>query len=154
MRQDNVRDYATDAFRFWAAVGGAEAFRERIRTEAMRDSGDGGNGIGQPTEAALLRAEKAEENAKAQMDDLNAVEEVLKILPHRPMGAEIMCAVKACYMADPNRLSLPRGEMISRVKRVAEEIYVGEATVYRYLRIARDLFASERGLRSNKKAGL
>ena len=153
MTRDHIRDYATAAFRLYAAQGrpSAEALREKIFGETLRKArqretlGIKGR-IGKPTEQALLAAEGALEKRAAELNDLLAVENTLFILEKQGRRHDIISAVEAVYFADAHK-DLGRGDISARVRRASLFIPAGEATVYRHLRYARRLFAIERGLR-------
>jgi len=151
MRKQSYRDYATEAFRFFAAVGGAKAYRQAVwdRAIAMQQHVEGRSGIAKPSEAAVIRAERAVEEANAEILDLDAVERVLATLEVVPTGKDMLRALKTVYMAQPLR-RLMRGDIEARAIRAAREIHCDRRTVYRYLAQARELFAAERGLRRQK----
>lgn len=149
MRKQAYRDYATEAFRFWARTGTAAAYREHLLMEAAADRSDApGAGISKPTEAALLRVEDALDNAMAELKDLEAVDHTRAILIASRDGDLKLKALELVYMAHPQRF-IRRGEIHDRVIRTAIALHCGEATIYRWLREARDIFAAERGLRKN-----
>lgn len=64
----------------------------------------------------------------------------------RERKEHIACAVKAVYFAQPNK-PLRNNEISERVSRFAVNWPTDERTVYRWLKTARELCASFRGLR-------
>ena len=62
-------------------------------------------------------------------------------------GQGIKQAVEIVYFTAPEQ-KLKRGDIIDRVRRACIELPADERTVYRYLKMARRMFAEERGLRS------
>ena len=83
MIKTHYRDYATEAFRILALEGSAEKFRERIWNEAldnMERRKERNGSISAPTEAAIMRAQKALDDAKATILDLEAAEFALEAL--------------------------------------------------------------------------
>lgn len=148
MRKTHYRDYATEAFRFLAREGSSQAYKNRIWNEALAratERQEGGDGISAPTEAAITRAEAALQSAAAEVLDLEAAEWAALAL-RGIRGRDAEKALHAVYMADPDR-ELARGEIHDRVVAAAVDTPAGEKTIYRWLGLARDLFAERRGLR-------
>ena len=64
MKKDHIRDYATEAFRFYAANGmNTEQFKDKIRQEALeekrqREERSGNSCGGSPTEHELIYQEE------------------------------------------------------------------------------------------------
>ena len=141
MKKDEVRDYATAAFRFWARHGCPtyEEAAERIRQRALRKA------RGSDPAKALAYAEAEVEKASAGLCDIMACSQVFETLTETGRG--VICdAVRAVYMVDPWRAP-KRGELSRRVLAFAYETPLSERQVYLYLRQARELFALARGLR-------
>lgn len=105
-----------------------------------------GNGMSKPSEAAVLRAEKAMEQAAAEISDLEAVERTIKTVERMREGNTIMRALRTVYMAQPNR-ELRRGEITERIQALSLFIPTAERNIYTWLSFCRELFAEERGLR-------
>ena len=78
--------------------------------------------------------------------DLKAVCEVLRILALQGKE-EVIAAVRAVYFVAP-RQEIERGSISARVEAIAAGYPVSTRMVYRWLRVARDLFGRVRGLRS------
>lgn len=78
--------------------------------------------------------------------DLKAVCEVLHILALQGKE-EVIAAVRAVYFVAP-RQEIERGNISARVEAFGAEYPVSTRMVYRWLRVARDLFGRVRGLRS------
>lgn len=148
MKKQAYRDYATEAFRFWAREGGAETYRQKIWNEAVANQQrqEGTSGISKPSEAAIIRAEQAIEDAYASMADLEAVERTIDVIRRRPGGEDRERVIRAVYMAYPNR-EIRRGEIQDRVHRAEQDLHLAERTIYGMLGEARSIFAKERGLR-------
>lgn len=151
MKKQSYRDYATEAFRFWAAVGGAETYRRAVwdRAIATHQHEEGAAGISKPSEAAIIRAERAVDEARAEILDLDAVDRVMATLQAAPAGEDMIRALRTVYMAQPLR-RLERGDIERRAIKAAREICCDRRTVYRYLARAREMFAAERELRRGK----
>lgn len=144
MKRDRIkylRDYATEAFRYWAGVGCptyAEAV-ERIRSKAERRS----EGVGTNEAAAFVSAEL--KKAEAALLDVKACEEAFAELKRH--GKDCVCsAVRDVYMAFPHK-RLAKGELSGRVVRFSMENYYSERQVYYFLAEACEIFAEKRGLR-------
>lgn len=141
MRKDNIRDYATEAFRFWARHGcpSYEEAVERIKRRAINRA------FGIDPEKALIYAEAEVEKASAGLCDIMACSQVFTTLDDTGRG--LVCeAVRAVYMTEPWKIP-KRGELSARVLAFALEIPLSERQVYQYLKQARELFAAVRGLR-------
>lgn len=141
MKKEFIRDYATDALRYWAKEGkpSYEEAVERIRKKAIRRAGD------VDPQKALAFADAELEKRSSALADIMACAELWRVL--RENGRGYICdAVEAVYFAEPYR-ALRRGEITGRVRRFATEAYVGETTVYNWLADARRLFAVMRGMR-------
>ena len=114
MIKTHYRDYATEAWRLYARLGSAEAYKRRIYSEAQQRHAEGGSGgAGSPTEAAVLRGEAAIAEKEGVWRDLEALARAMEV----------------------NRLCM--------------EMPADRSSVYRWLAIARKLFAQERGLRTS-----
>lgn len=153
MKKDNIRDYATEAFRFYAICGRltAEELKQRVKDDIYRQSRReffrGGSGM--PSDAtayAAIAAEDAVREMQAELEDILAVEKTMQRLD-RPQRM----AVEIVYFADAQR-PLERNDISDRVHRAEMEIPASEKSVYRYLKKAREIFAEERGLRISKKS--
>lgn len=142
MKKDHLRDYCTEAFRFYAKSGGRDSFLKSIYDDMVRSRG---NGVCKPTEAALIRQEQIIAEHAAELADIEAVSKVLASLDmcnHRDM----IKAIEIVYFADCWR-DLEKGDISARVHRAEIIIPASEKTIYRWLRVAREMFAKERGLR-------
>lgn len=151
MKKDHIRDYATEAFRYYAKLGKPkfEDIKEKIYQEAIEESKKNElktNNICSPTELAMMRADKAVLEKKGELEDILAVEETLKQLAYEYNGAEILSVVDRVYFVQPDK-AIEKGELKNRVLAAIEEIHIGERTAWRYLAKARDMFAENRGLR-------
>lgn len=148
-KKDNIRDYATEAFRFYAACGRMtsaeleQMVRDRIYQQSKREilrSGCGGISIS-PTEYVAMKAEDAVRDLKAELMDIIAVEKTLiQLNPQQRKAVEIV------YFTDAEK-DLERNDISDRVHKAELHIPASEKSVYRYLKKAREIFAEERGLR-------
>ena len=148
--KDHIKDYATAAFRFYKSAGGLEVYKNKIWQEALLDNQRDGircAGISKPTEADIIRAEKALDLKISEIADLEAVEKTLDILGRMEYGRFIIMAVDIVYWTDLNTPINQRGVIQDRVHKASLRIPAGERTVYYYLTKARAVFAIERGLR-------
>ena len=147
MLKSHYRDYATAAFRLLAREGSADRYRAKIYNAALARRGEGGTGLGSPTEAAIMRAEQAVYDAVATIADLEAAEYAVAALEARSGYA----ARRALYMvslASAER-ELVKGEISDRIHRAELEIPASERVIYKWLGYARKCFAEKRGLRIN-----
>lgn len=118
MKKSNIRDYAVEAFRYYA------------RVEKNKD-------LKLPSDTRL---------ASGCMLDIMAVEKTLRMLKNSREGNEVIRALKTVYFTMPER-GFKRGEISGRVSLASNEINVAEPTIYRFLNKAITLFAQNRGLR-------
>ena len=148
-KKDHIRDYATAAFRFYKASGGAEAYKNKVWNDALMKSQKSdykNNGISKPTEAAIMRAQTAVDKAVADIAELEAVERTLDIISGKQNGRAMLEAVNIVYFTDADK-ALKKGDIHNRVTNASSNIPVSESSVYKYLKKARFCFAVERGLR-------
>lgn len=142
MKKDCTRDYATGAFARYALLGcptraiyEAEIRRDVYNRLAMQEP-----------RVILLKANAAIAVRRPILDDIEAVERMFEALAENGKPY-ISDAVRAIYMYQlPENGALSRGEIKDRVVRYAQSVFTDERTVYRWLRSARLLFASLRGL--------
>jgi len=151
LKKDSIRDYATEAFRFYASCGRLsseqlkEKVYEQIYQQSKREFGNRGViGFSDSTAYAVVKAEDAVAEMQAEFEDIIAVEKTLKQL-----NAPIRKAVEIVYFADPDR-ELKEGDISSRVHIAELSISASERTIYYWLRKARRVFAKQRGLRTKK----
>lgn len=148
--KDHIRDYATEAFRFYARCGkpSYDELKARIVTEAYetskREIVHSGN-VAKPTEFAVINAQNALDERQGELLDILAVERVMKIV-----DAEMRKVLDIVYFTDPDQ-DLQKGDVSARVHKAELEIPASEHTIYRRLAKARELFAAERGLRFRYK---
>ena len=122
MKKECYRDYATDAFRLWAALK-KTTYEEFVR------------GIENENEAG---------ESVATLYDILACEITWERLKNRN---ELICkAVEEVYMCEPKR-PIRSHEIGARVRRFAFEQSVCERQVWNWLAEARKEFAKNRGLR-------
>jgi len=153
LKKDNIRDYATEAFRFYALKGkpAYEDMRREVEGKAgglleKELNGHSGN-VSNPTEYEVLARENALQRHQAELLDILAVNKVISMLEVNETGQQVIKAVEAVYFPSPFRYPR-RGEISQRVLKASEEVlFCNPATVYRHLRHARTMFAMERGLR-------
>ena len=156
MKKDNIRDYATEAFRFYARKGRptyeslmAEII-QKADQEAQEELVGGSGGIAKPTEWAVFKRDQALQRYEAELLDILAVNKVIAMLNINDTGQRILDAVEAVYFAHPYR-DYERGEISCLVIQASQEkLFCCEKTIYSYLKEARTLFAMERGLRIEK----
>lgn len=146
MKKDYLRDYCTEAFRFYAKSGGRSAFLRSIEDDIIKSKG---SGIYKPTEAALVNKERIISEHAAELEDIEAVSKVLFCLDmcqHR----EVIKAIEIVYFADCWK-DLDRGDIQTRVHKAELTIPASERSIYNWLKDARNMFAKERGLRIKSK---
>lgn len=146
MKKDAIRDYATEAFRFYASIG-KPSYRS-LKAKYMADALESyqrehqkGNGIGKPTEAAVLYAEKNLDKKAAELLDVLAVEKVYNIADD-----EVKKIIEIVYFEEPKK-PLNKGEISNRVQKACMETFNSERSIYYILKSVRLNFAEERGLR-------
>ena len=147
MKKEVYRDYAAEAFRFYASVGGLNRYTELLMADVAVPEGDGlKSRVLKPTKAVLKLRDKRLKAAASALADLKAVENVLAIFHERANGQEMIHAIQTVYMAQPDHYP-GRGEIQDRVLRLAVSLPAAERTIYYWLQQARLTFAVERGLR-------
>ena len=153
MLKTHYRDYATEAYRLHARLGSAAAYKRRVLAEALARRAESGGGVGSagpgsPTEAAVVRAEAALAETEGTIRDLEAVERAMERIGRMRGGTCILRAVREVYEIDADR-PIERGEIARRVDRLSIGLPASPATIYRWLGLARKIFAEERGLRTS-----
>ncbi|NYB73869.1 hypothetical protein HZF24_06915 [Sedimentibacter hydroxybenzoicus DSM 7310] len=147
MKKDHIRDYATEAFRYYAFMGKPhkEDLEKKYYQEALEEYERrrrlGGTGISKPTEQAVMYAEGILRQKQAELWDVLAVEKTLAQLHIWERQA-----VEIVYFERPHR-ELEKNDISMRVQKAVIHIPASERSVYYYLKKARDIFAFERGLR-------
>ena len=142
MKKDHLRDYATEAFRFYAKSGGKEKYIKNLIEDLERKKG---SGMCSPTEAALISKEEAIADKTAELADIEAVDKVLHALDDRGHRV-IIQVIEYVYFADCWR-DIERGDISSRVHHAELHRPASTASIYRWLKKARRMLAMERGLR-------
>lgn len=142
MIKDHIRDYATEAFRFYARWGGRDNYVKNLLADLQKQKGFG---VCSPTETELIHKEQIMKEHIAEIADLDSVEKVLRICER-----DVRRAVELVYLDKPFR-DLEWGELKERVHYAEIHIPASERQIYRWLRKARMLFAEERGLRIKDK---
>jgi hypothetical protein len=143
VRRDHVRDYATEAFRFYAKVGGTKKYIDDLVADEKRQKG---SGVANPTEAALIIKERILAERAAEFADLEAVEKTMHIISTLGSGKEMRQAVEMVYF-ERCWEELRRGDIQDRVHKAELTIPASERSIYYWLKKARLIFAKERGLR-------
>lgn len=146
MKKDFTRDYATEAFRLYAAMGKPtyDEAKQIIYNKALSDCE-----FKEP-EVATQTAEIAVEKATPLLLDILAVEKTIDILT-RGGKTHIVRAVEDVYFVQP-KLPIRRGDITARARRHSIITPTSMPSVYRYLKEARMLFAAVRGLRLPENA--
>lgn len=142
MKKDHIRDYTTEAFRFYARSGGREKYIKRLAADMTKSKGEG---VCSPTESALINKEKVIEEHAAELADIEAVEKVLYALDVCGHKA-ILQAIDYVYFKDCWR-DIERGDIQDRVHYAEINIPASERQIYYWLARARRMLAVERGLR-------
>lgn len=150
--KDHIRDYATEAFRFYARNGkSAEKYKQKIYFETLENikKKEQGikSGISKPTEQALIKAEEALIERMSEILDMEAVDKVLAEFEVK--HKDINKAIDIVYFIDPEG-ELELGDIKNRVLKASIEIPASERSIYLWLKKARELFAYQRGLRIKK----
>lgn len=141
MKKELYRDYATDAYIFWAQKGyiSGEDYIAEVKRKATVRSKDA------DPEEAYKYINTCVTNHTASQKDLDACCKAFEFL--RASDKEYICeAVKNVYGICAN-IALKRGEITGRVRAYACAANTDERNVYRWLAQARKIFATMRGLR-------
>lgn len=141
MKKDITRDYVTEAFRLYAAMGKPkyeQAVAAVYQTELLKHKSF-------DPATAVTQAEVAVEKKTPMLLDILAVEKTIELLG-RGDKPYIVAAINEVYFAYPLQ-PLRKGEISERVRRYALQCPTDERTVYRWLKEARLLCAAVRGLR-------
>lgn len=141
MKKDFTRDYVTEAFRLYAAMGKPtyeEAQRKVYEMELSKRSD-------KDPSVAVAQAEKAVKNNMPLLLDILAVDKTIELL-ERGEKRDAVKAVEAVYFTK-SHAPLHRGDISERVRYYAMSCPTDERTVYRWLKEARLLCAAVRGLR-------
>ena len=146
MKKDHYRDYATEAFRFYAAKGkpSYRNLKAQYMAEALGNyqrEHEKGSGIGKPTEAAVIYAERETEKKTAELMDILAVEKV-----YYSSKRTVREVIEIVYFKDATE-PLCKGDISERVTKASLETFTSERGVYAILKAVRLKFAEERGLR-------
>lgn len=150
-RKDHARDYATAAFSLYAKEGRPD--EEKILKEILdtynadKSEDKVQRGLPNPTQAAILLAEKRFEERRGKYNDLMAAHRTMDLLVRA--GGGRLQAVRMVYLSSPDTI-FERGEISARVVKASLEIPASERQVYRWLKEAREWFCIERGLRSQE----
>lgn len=150
MRKDSIRDYATEAFRYYAACGrrtSGELMQEvknMIYEQSSREVIRTGSGsYSDSTAYAVMKAEDRVADMTAEFLDIIAVEKTLMQLDEYQRRA-----IEIVYFTDANK-ALEKGDISKRVHKAGLTIPASERNVYNWLSKARRVFAKERGLRTS-----
>ena len=123
MKKTNFRDYAVQAFRYYALCGRPTA--DQLHT--LRN--------------------QAPEDMRGALEDLEAVHRVITHLRTAELdGAIKLKTLEIVYMSNPWRYP-GRNELTERARAASSTLYTSESQVYRHLHRIRELLARERGLR-------
>lgn len=124
MKKDNYRDYAAEAYRYYALCGRPDS--DRLRKMRLNVS----------------------EWQRAALGDLEAVYRVMEKLKTDPEGWITMRCLELIYFQQP-KASYSKGAVSERVSLTAAELCISESSVYRIMKRLRLHFALERGLRTD-----
>ncbi len=148
MKKDNIRDYATEAFRYYAACGMKNSeelkqlVKDRIYEQSKQEIIRAGSGTHSDCTAySVMAADDEIYEMAAEFLDIIAVEKTMKQLSFYQKKA-----IEIVYFTDADK-ELKKGEISERVHKAETEIPASEQSIYKWLRRARKTFALERGLR-------
>lgn len=152
MKKDYIRDYAIEAFRFYASINmSAYEYKEKIKKEAMeiiaKKNGTTSSG-GSPTESQLIYAEKVVQEKLSEIEDISAVEKTIAEFKAQ-IDYDTVELIRMVYFKEPKK-EIKKGEIQQRVIKACDLLNISESTAYRYLKRARTLFGHNRGLRTGK----
>lgn len=126
MEKDNYRDYAVEAFRYYSQCG-------------------------KPSRIAIHHAIPVDSRHNAAaVSDLEAVANTIDAIRRTEIDASVWIrCLDIVYFTEPKRRPA-RNEISQRVAFACAELNVSESSVYRILKKARQIFAYERGLRTEE----
>ena len=140
MRKEHFRDYAIEAFRYYARTGKTV---DQMKDEMLADPVNkakyelrGGN-ISRPTEYELLHLQEMLGHREGELLDLIAVEKTIVQL--HDVEKE---AVKLVYMKDAT-MKIERGDIQNRVEIASLSIGASDRLIYSWLKKARNIFCRE-----------
>lgn len=141
MKKDRNRDYATDAFLLYANLGSPKTddYIDFLKSCVYDEC--------ETMEPRLIlqNAERTVSEHRPTISDIDAVNRMLEMLDMQQKDY-ISNAIRAVYMRKQPRAP-SKGEISDRVRYYAQSLGADERTVYRWLRMGRELFAVCRGLR-------
>jgi hypothetical protein len=149
MYKSHFRDYATEAFRFYAREGSVKKYKQKVLNEIIKRQKEREEkvttGLVDSTGMAAIHAEEELELRSAELADLEAVEYAMMVL-ELTKGTEAVKALRIVYMTAPE-LDIKRGDIHTRVHAAESGIPASERSIYYWLSEGRRLFAEKRGLR-------
>ena len=151
-KNDHIRDYATAAFRHYALMGKPtyDQLKQQIYDTILEQEKRvlvKAKGLADPTVNAQINAEKEVEQRGPELLDILAVEKTMEMLMLGGKGKIIQC-IEVVYFLEPQR-PIRKGEISERViyATTHPKVLASERQVYYWLKEARRLFATVRGLR-------
>ncbi|WP_312047486.1 hypothetical protein [Anaerotignum sp.] len=148
MKKDNIRDYATEAFRYYAACGmkTSEELKQQVKKQiydqSKRERIRSGSGAhSDHTAYSVMAADDEMYEMAAEFLDIIAVEKTMEQLT-----SDQKKAVEIVYFTDAGK-ELEKGDISKRVHKAEIQIPASSMSIYRWLRNARYIFSKERGLR-------
>lgn len=147
MKADCIRDYTTEVFRIYAALGKptTERLQDIIFKAELTNIKEHSRGLDLTNYEIFERAKSAVKYHKPLLDDIAAVEKTIHALEKRGKGYVIR-AIEEIYFVHPST-SVSHKDITERVRRFSLIYPADIATVYRWLKEARSLCAEFRGLR-------
>lgn len=160
MKKDYIRDYAVEAFRFYARKGkpNYEDMKKQIQKEAELSNHEiqgVGYNISDPTLYKVLAFQEALDKKEAELLDILAVSKVISILNSSTASNSYLVrkSIEEVYFKNPFRV-LKKRDITERVLNISMSVPCSERLVYYYLKKARDMFAIERKLRLTQDMNL
>lgn len=140
VKRDYLRDYATEAFARYGKLGeiSRETYSEKLKQDIRQQMRHLDPGL------ITKKVESELERYSGMLDDIEAARKTLEYFTESNRQY-ISDAVRAVYMAPPHNVPSHR-EVVYRVRYHALCVPVTEKQVYKWLQMARVLFAKERGL--------
>lgn len=141
MIKENIRDYFVNAMRFYAQLG--KPSLEELNGILITNLG-----IPLPFENSVYYTgfNELNKNLLAEYEDMKAVIRVLNRLKAE-VGVFAVRIIESVYMVDANK-KLCAMDITNRVSKVAIELFMDDSSVNRRIKLARQMFAEERGLRN------
>lgn len=144
MKKDHLREYCTEAYRFYAKSGGVKGYLDKLFIDYCRNNPP--VGASSSVEGTLIKKENILREHAAEFADLEAVEKTLYLLGYCLNSGKIIKCIEMIYFKDCWK-DIEMGYIPERVHEAELQLPASRRQIYIWLKQARELFAKERGLR-------